>query len=100
MSEPTTVVRCPFCGHPYPMNDMQREVYRGRTMGCMNCGRPFRVDPAAPQEAAGAQAGRPEPGNGEPAPVAGSAGQGAGTADWQRAAGLVPRKPNLPATTS
>jgi competence protein ComGC len=38
------LVTCPFCGYPYPMSDMQREVYRGRNMGCMNCGRPFKVE--------------------------------------------------------
>lgn len=43
MPEPTNVVRCPFCQHPYPMTALQREVYRGRTMGCMSCGRPFKV---------------------------------------------------------
>ena len=58
MAEPTNVVTCPFCHHPYPMTDLQREVYRGRTMGCMSCGRPFKVaevpkpqptaDPATP----------------------------------------------------
>src|SRR4051794_31890899 len=59
MSEPSIVVRCPHCGHPYPLTDLQREVYRGRTMGCVNCGRPIHVDaaiaaqfPAAPAGAA------------------------------------------------
>ena len=42
-SPKSSVVTCPFCGYPYPMSDMQREVYRGRNMGCMNCGRPFKV---------------------------------------------------------
>jgi prepilin-type processing-associated H-X9-DG protein len=46
MPEPSIVVRCPHCGHPYPMTDLQREVYRGRTMGCVNCGRPINVDVA------------------------------------------------------
>jgi prepilin-type processing-associated H-X9-DG protein len=46
MSEPSIVVRCPHCGHPYPLTDLQREVYRGRTMGCVNCGRPIHVDAA------------------------------------------------------
>src|SRR5438046_1550988 len=46
MPEPSIVVRCPHCGHPYPLTDLQREVYRGRTMGCVNCGRPIHVDAA------------------------------------------------------
>src|SRR5438874_851300 len=46
MAEPSIVVRCPHCGHPYPMTELQREVYRGRTMGCVNCGRPIHVDAA------------------------------------------------------
>jgi competence protein ComGC len=39
-----SVVTCPYCGYPYPMSEMQREVYAGRNMGCMNCGRPFKVE--------------------------------------------------------
>src|SRR5688572_17413744 len=57
MPDPTVVVTCPHCRHPYPMTDLQREVYRGRNMGCMKCGRPFKVD-AAPQRAVN---GPPEP---------------------------------------
>src|SRR5678815_3190947 len=61
MSEPSIVVRCPHCGHPYPLTDLQREVYRGRTMGCVNCGRPIHVDAAIaaqfPVVTAGAEVG-------------------------------------------
>jgi hypothetical protein len=46
------------------MTDLQREVYRGRNMGCMNCGRPFKVD-AAPQRAVN---GPPEPSAPQDAP--------------------------------
>lgn len=62
-SSNSALVTCPFCGYPYPMSDMQREVFIGRNMGCMNCGRPFKVEaPAppveetAPVESAGADA--------------------------------------------
>ncbi len=58
MPEASVVIACPYCGHPYPLTPLQREVYRGRNMGCMNCGRPFKVD-AAPQRAIDAPA---EPG--------------------------------------
>src|SRR5215217_1632771 len=50
MAEPINVVRCPHCGYPYPMTDKQREVYIGRNMGCMNCGRPFPVPAPVPPD--------------------------------------------------
>ncbi|HEX8912944.1 MAG TPA: hypothetical protein VF796_11330, partial [Humisphaera sp.] len=59
MSEGPLTIRCPKCGHPYPMSRLQADVFRGRTMGCMACGRPFVVnfpepapDPAELAEAA------------------------------------------------
>src|SRR3954466_10761048 len=61
MPEQTTVVTCPHCGHPYPMSDLQREVYRGRHMGCMACGRPFRVDPPPPPRAEAEPPAEPAP---------------------------------------
>jgi hypothetical protein len=45
----TTTVYCPRCRHPYPMTATQLSVYRGRTMGCMACGRPFEVRPPDPE---------------------------------------------------
>jgi prepilin-type processing-associated H-X9-DG protein len=43
------------------LTDLQREVYRGRTMGCVNCGRPIHVDAAIaaqfPVVTAGAEVG-------------------------------------------
>src|SRR4051794_31492311 len=80
MPEPSIVVRCPHCGHPYPMTDLQREVYRGRTMGCVNCGRPIHVDaaiaaqfPAAPA-GGGAGEGEAIAGGAESDPAAGARG--------------------------
>ncbi len=49
MAASTNLVTCPHCGYPYPMTDVQREVYRGRNMGCMNCGRPFAVKDPEPK---------------------------------------------------
>lgn len=72
MPEHSVVVNCPHCGYPYPMTELQREVYRGRTMGCMNCGRPFSVDRAAPP-IADAPADAAEPGESQ-APSAAAAG--------------------------
>src|SRR3954447_12164196 len=70
MAEPSIVVRCPHCGHPYPMTELQREVYRGRTMGCVNCGRPIHVDGAIAAQFPAAPAGA---GVGESEAVAGGA---------------------------
>src|SRR5678815_1339117 len=78
MSEPSIVVRCPHCGHPYPLTDLQREVYRGRTMGCVNCGRPIHVDAAIaaqfPVVTAGAEVGSgvPAAADAEGAPAVGT----------------------------
>src|SRR5947208_9001611 len=47
MAEPT-YVPCPHCGHPYPMTAMQKELYRGRTLSCNNCAKPFSADNLAP----------------------------------------------------
>jgi uncharacterized membrane protein len=49
MAEATLVVVCPHCRHPYPMTPLQRDVYIGRNMGCMQCGRPFRVEVFQPR---------------------------------------------------
>ena len=43
-----TYVPCPHCGHPYPMTAMQKELYRGRTLSCNNCARPFSADNLTP----------------------------------------------------
>src|SRR3954454_10245880 len=47
MSDPT-YVPCPHCGHPYPMSAMQKELYRGRTLSCNNCAKPFSADNLMP----------------------------------------------------
>src|SRR5207237_561085 len=47
MAEPT-YVPCPNCGHPYPMTAMQKELYRGRTLSCNNCAKPFSADNLTP----------------------------------------------------
>ena len=49
MAEPT-YVPCPHCGHPYPMTTMQKELYRGRTLSCNNCAKPFSADNLTPVE--------------------------------------------------
>ena len=48
MPEGTVIIRCPRCGHPYPMSPTQMSVFRGRNMGCMACGRPFEVQEPPP----------------------------------------------------
>src|SRR5688500_10928592 len=76
MPDPTVVVTCPHCRHPYPITDRQREVYRGGNTGRMNCGRPFKVH-AAPQRAVDAAPGMPAR-QGPPSEAAGApAEQGA-----------------------
>src|SRR4051794_13741089 len=50
MADGEQTVFCPHCGYPYKMSAVQLDVYRGRNMGCMNCGRPFLVDPPAQPE--------------------------------------------------
>lgn len=57
MSEPT-YVPCPHCGHPYPMTPMQKELYRGRTLSCNNCAKPFSAESLTPVPMVGA---RPRP---------------------------------------
>jgi len=49
MPEPT-YVPCPHCGHPYPMSPMQKELYRGRTLSCNNCAKPFSAEDLTPVE--------------------------------------------------
>jgi type II secretory pathway pseudopilin PulG len=120
MPEASIVVRCPHCGHPYPMTDLQREVYRGRTMGCVNCGRPINVDaaiaaqfPAAnAEEAAAAAEGDIEGGEAATDPAVAAAGDpgpsgdgAAGLAMSTAAAGAAPAvaaslKPNAAAVIS
>src|SRR4051812_44717309 len=93
MAEPSIVVRCPHCGHPYPMTELQREVYRGRTMGCVNCGRPIHVD-----RAIAAQFPVPNPGTGDgeaatdagEAPAAGDASEAAPGESGANSAGEAP----------
>jgi hypothetical protein len=48
MPDGSIIIRCPRCGHPYPMSATQFSVYRGRNMGCMECGRPFTVEEPPP----------------------------------------------------
>jgi hypothetical protein len=48
MPDGTVIIRCPRCGHPYPMTPTQMSVFRGRNMGCMACGRPFEVQEPPP----------------------------------------------------
>src|SRR4051812_16159507 len=48
MPDGTVTIRCPYCGHPYPMTPIQIDVYRGRNMGCMACGKPFEVKQPPP----------------------------------------------------
>jgi prepilin-type processing-associated H-X9-DG protein len=43
-----TYVPCPHCGHPYPMTPMQKDLYRGRTLSCNNCAKPFSADDLTP----------------------------------------------------
>ena len=43
-----TYVPCPHCGHAYPMSPMQKELYRGRTLSCNNCAKPFTADNLTP----------------------------------------------------
>src|SRR5215213_8253646 len=45
-----TYVPCPHCGFPYPMSPMQKELYRGRTLSCNNCAKPFSADNLTPVE--------------------------------------------------
>lgn len=47
MSE-ATYVPCPHCGHAYPMSAMQKELYRGRTLSCNHCAKPFSADDLTP----------------------------------------------------
>src|SRR3954469_5004665 len=47
MADPTSAP-CPHCGHPYPMTAMQKELYRGRTLSCNNCAKPFSADNLMP----------------------------------------------------
>lgn len=73
-----TYVPCPHCGHAYPMSPMQKELYRGRTLSCNHCAKPFSADdltpvPVPPARAlSAAAAARPaaplQPPHGEPAP--------------------------------
>lgn len=58
MSEPT-YVPCPHCGHPYPMTPMQKELYRGRTLSCNNCAKPFSADDLTPVAMPAARAWAP-----------------------------------------
>ena len=74
MSE-ATYVPCPHCGHPYPMSPMQKELYRGRTLSCNNCAKPFSADnlnpaPVAQPRAWDPAAQRPAAPLPAPAPVA------------------------------
>lgn len=48
MSEGPITIRCPYCGYPYPMSKMQLDVYIGRSMGCMHCGKSFPVSAPPP----------------------------------------------------
>src|SRR5687768_16118631 len=52
MPEPTApnTVSCPHCGQDYSVTPEQRAQYRGQTINCTKCGRPFTVDggPAMP----------------------------------------------------
>lgn len=49
MSEGPITIRCPYCGYPYPMSKLQLDIYIGRSMGCMHCGKSFAVSaPSAP----------------------------------------------------
>lgn len=43
-----TYVPCPHCGHAYPMSAMQKELYRGRTLSCNGCAKPFSADDLTP----------------------------------------------------
>ena len=58
MSE-ATYVPCPHCGHPYPMSPMQKELYRGRTLSCNNCAKPFSADNLTPTVMAAPRAWAP-----------------------------------------
>jgi len=58
MPEPT-YVPCPNCGHPYPMTPMQKDLYRGRTLSCNNCAKPFSADNLTPQQVPAPRAAPP-----------------------------------------
>jgi len=80
MPEPT-YVPCPHCGHPYPMSPMQKELYRGRTLSCNNCAKPFTADNLTPVEmparrVAPAPAFQPMPAPAPDAPAAKKSGWG------------------------
>lgn len=74
MSE-ATYVPCPHCGHPYPMTAMQKELYRGRTLSCNNCAKPFSADNLTPVAPAAARQWAPavERAAPPPAPAPGAA---------------------------
>jgi len=78
-----TYVPCPHCGHPYPMSPMQKELYRGRTLSCNNCAKPFSADNLTPQQV-------PAP---RPAPAVERAAAPASTATVAPAAQNSPRRP-------
>src|SRR5688500_6050672 len=66
MPEPASpnTVSCPHCGQDYSVTPEQRAQYRGQTINCTKCGRPFTVDggPASP-------AGPPPVGGAAPPPT-------------------------------
>jgi prepilin-type processing-associated H-X9-DG protein len=68
-----TYVPCPHCGHAYPMSPMQKELYRGRTLSCNNCAKPFSADNLTPVPVAEAKpwaAAAPRPAAPPPTAVA------------------------------
>lgn len=48
MPEGPITIRCTKCGYPYPMTKLQLDVFTGRSMGCMHCGKSFQVFPPPP----------------------------------------------------
>ena len=54
-----TYVPCPHCGFPYPMSPMQKDLYRGRTLSCNNCAKPFSADDLTPVAMPAARAWAP-----------------------------------------
>ena len=80
MSE-ATYVPCPHCGFPYPMSPMQKDLYRGRTLSCNNCAKPFSADNLTPVVMAPAKAWSPA-GAVRPAPAAAPRPAGRKTSGW------------------
>jgi prepilin-type processing-associated H-X9-DG protein len=88
MTDPPSI-GCPHCGQRYQMTPDQQAVYRGRTIACQQCAKPFVVDdrvpggtmkvggpPPPPADAGPAMAGPPTAGY-APAGYATPAGFGA-----------------------